>query len=125
MTTSTTRPQPTHQQNEKRDQSLEAALAAVEEQFGASIVTSPNGAATTPPAVIPTGCLALDHALGIGGVPRGRITEVYGPEGVGKTTLALAVLAHAQHSGGTGCSSTPSTRWTSPGRNEPASTPIA
>jgi recombination protein RecA len=102
MTTSTTiRPQPTRQQHQ-RDQSLEAALAAVEEQFGASIVTSPNGAATTPPAVIPTGSLALDHALGVGGLPRGRITEVYGPEGVGKTTLALAVLAHAQHSGGTG-----------------------
>jgi recombination protein RecA len=60
------------------------------------------GCAGTPPAVIPSGSLALDHALGVGGVPRGRISEVYGPEGVGKTTLALSVLAQAQRSGGTG-----------------------
>jgi recombination protein RecA len=52
--------------------------------------------------VIPSGSVALDHALGIGGIPKGRITEVYGPEGVGKTTLALSVLAQAQRAGGTG-----------------------
>jgi recombination protein RecA len=83
------------------DRSLRAALAAVEQQFGPAVVTSPNGEATTPPAVVPTGSTALDHALGVGGVPRGRITEVYGPEGVGKTTLALSVLAQAQRGGGT------------------------
>jgi recombination protein RecA len=55
--------------------------------------------ASTPPAVIPTGSLALDHALGVSGMPRGRISEVYGPEGVGKTTLALSVLAQAQRAG--------------------------
>jgi recombination protein RecA len=82
------------------DRDLQAALATVAQQFG-PIVASPNGAASTPPAVIPTGSVALDHALGIGGIPRGRITEVYGPEGVGKTTLALSVLAHAQQAGGT------------------------
>jgi recombination protein RecA len=81
---------------------LEAALATVARQFGPSIVTSPNGDATRPPAVIPTGSLALDHTLGIGGIPKGRITEIYGPEGVGKTTLALSVLAQAQRSGATG-----------------------
>ncbi len=97
-TTTTIRP-PTHPEHER---ALEAALATVEEQFGTAVVASPNGSANTPPAVIPTSSLALDQALGVGGVPRGRISEVYGPEGVGKTTLALAVLAQAQRSGGTG-----------------------
>lgn len=87
---------------EHPDQGLQIALAAVAQQFGPAILTTPNGTATSPPAVIPTGSLALDHALGVGGLPRGRITEVYGPEGVGKTTLALSVLAQAQRSGGTG-----------------------
>jgi recombination protein RecA len=100
MPTTTTIRDHTHQPD--RDRGLEAALATVAQQFGPSIVTSPNGTVTTPPAVVPTGSLALDHALGIGGLPRGRITEVYGPEGVGKTTLALSVLAQAQRAGGTG-----------------------
>ena len=52
--------------------------------------------------MIPTGSLALDHALGVGGLPQGRITEIYGPEGVGKTTLALSILAQAQRADGTG-----------------------
>jgi recombination protein RecA len=98
MTTTTTIRPPTRPEHER---GLEAALATVAEQFGAAVVTSPNGQASTPPAVIPTGSLALDHALGVGGVPRGRITEVYGPEGSGKTTLALSVLANAQRAGGT------------------------
>jgi recombination protein RecA len=83
------------------DRSLQTALAAIEQQFGPAVVTAPNGGAATPTAVVPTGSTALDHALGVGGVPRGRITEVYGPEGVGKTTLVLSVLAQAQRSGGT------------------------
>jgi recombination protein RecA len=99
MPTTTIRPE---HPNQQRDQGLESALATVTEQFGPSILAHPNGTATTPPAVIPTGSLALDHALGIGGIPKGRITEVYGPEGVGKTTLALSVLAQAQRSGGAG-----------------------
>jgi recombination protein RecA len=97
-TTTTIRP-PTHHQH---DRGLRAALDAVEEQFGAAVVASPNGTASTRPSVIPTGSLALDHALGVGGLPCGRISEVYGPEGVGKTTLALAVLANTQQAGGTG-----------------------
>jgi recombination protein RecA len=84
------------------DQGLQTALAAVAQQFGPAILTTPDGTATSPPAVIPTGSLALDHALGVGGLPRGRITEIYGPEGVGKTTLAQSVLAQAQRAGGTG-----------------------
>jgi recombination protein RecA len=98
MPTTTIRP-PTHHQH---DEGLRAALDAVAQQFGAAVVTSPNGTASTPPAVIPTGSLALDHALRVGGLPRGRVTEVYGPEGVGKTTLALSMLAQAQRAGGTG-----------------------
>jgi recombination protein RecA len=87
---------------DQRDQGLQTALAAIAQQFGPAILTTPNGTATSPPAVIPTGSLALDRALGIGGIPKGRITEVYGPEGVGKTTLALSILAQAQLAGGTG-----------------------
>ncbi len=101
MPTTTIRP-PTHNPRKEHDRSLEAALAAVAEQYGAAVVASPNGTASTPPAVIATGSLALDHALGVGGIPKGRISEVYGPEGVGKTTLALSVLAQAQRAGGTG-----------------------
>jgi recombination protein RecA len=101
-TTATIRP-PTHDHPEQHDHDriLRAALDAVAEQFGPAVVASPNGTASTPPAVVPTGSLSLDHALGIGGIPRGRVTEVYGPEGVGKTTLALSVLAQAQQAGGT------------------------
>jgi recombination protein RecA len=99
MPATTIRPEHPDQQP---DQGLQTALAAVTEQFGPSILTHPNGAATTPPAVIPTGSLTLDQALGVGGLPRGRITEVYGPEGVGKTTIALSVLAQAQRAGGMG-----------------------
>jgi recombination protein RecA len=87
---------------EHPDQGLQIALDSVTQQYGPSIVTTPNGTATTPSAVIPTGSMTLDHALGIGGLPRGRISEVYGPEGVGKTTLALSFLAQAQRAGETG-----------------------
>jgi recombination protein RecA len=97
----TIRPERTRDQQE-RDQGLRRALTTVQQQFGPNILASPNGTATMPPQVIATGSLALDHALGIGGIPRGRITEVYGPEGVGKTTLALSVIAQAQQAGGTG-----------------------
>jgi recombination protein RecA len=87
-------PQPAHD--------LVAALAEVDRHLGPGVVTTPDGS-PPPVAAIPTGSLTLDLALGIGGIPRGRITEVYGPEGAGKTTVALSVIAQAQQRGGTGC----------------------
>jgi recombination protein RecA len=82
---------------------LHAALAEVDRRLGAGIAFNPDPDREPPSAIIPTGSLTLDAALGVGGIPRGRITEVYGPEGTGKTTLALSVIAQAQQAGGTGC----------------------
>jgi recombination protein RecA len=80
---------------------LHAALAEVDQRLGTGVAYQPNS--EPPPAVIPTGSPALDAALGVGGIPRGRISEVYGPEGAGKTTLVLLVIAQAQQAGGTAC----------------------
>ena len=79
---------------------LETALAQIEKQFGKGAVMKLGANVTMQVDAIPTGCLGLDLALGIGGVPRGRIVEVYGPESSGKTTLALQILAEAQKMGG-------------------------
>jgi recombination protein RecA len=85
-----------------RRQALELAIAAIDRQFGkGAIMRLGQGGAIDEIQVIPTGSLALDAALGIGGIPRGRITEIYGPESSGKTTLALHVIAEAQRGGGT------------------------
>ena len=85
-----------------KEKSLEATLAAIEKQFGKGAVMKMDmtnyGEGIE---VIPTGCLTLDVALGIGGLPRGRIVEIYGPESSGKTTVALHVVAEAQKMGGT------------------------
>src|ERR671922_2833798 len=85
----------------ERDKMLGVALDQVERQFGKGAVMRlgehPAGQGI---AVIPTGSLALDLALGVGGIPRGRIVEVYGPEGSGKTTVCLHNLAEAQRHGG-------------------------
>ena len=83
-----------------RDKSLETALAQIERQFGRGSIMRLGDEGRAPMEVIPTGAIALDVALGIGGLPRGRVVEVYGPEGSGKTTLALHALASAQKAGG-------------------------
>ena len=81
---------------------LEMALGQIEKQFGkGSIMKLGEAAAKMHVEVIPTGALALDVALGVGGIPRGRVVEVYGPESSGKTTVALHILAEAQKMGGT------------------------
>ncbi|MBB4685009.1 recombinase RecA [Amycolatopsis jiangsuensis] len=83
-----------------KDKALELALAQIDKQYGKGSVMR-LGEDTRPPiAVIPTGAIALDVALGIGGLPRGRVIEVYGPESSGKTTVALHAVANAQRGGG-------------------------
>jgi len=84
-----------------KDKNLQLAVAAIEKQYGAgSIMRLGDETARVDIPVIPTGALSLDLALGVGGIPRGRITEVYGPESSGKTTLMLSVIANAQRAGG-------------------------
>ena len=83
-----------------RDKSLETALAQIERQFGRGAIMRLGDDTRAPIEVIPTGSIALDVALGIGGFPRGRIVEIYGPESSGKTSLALHAIANAQKAGG-------------------------
>ncbi len=84
----------------EKQKALEIALTQIEKQFGKGSVMKLGDAAKVPVSVIPTGCLELDIALGVGGVPRGRIIEVYGPESSGKTTVALHMVAETQKIGG-------------------------
>lgn len=86
--------------NEERKKALEAAMAQIEKQFGKGAVMKLGEVSTMNVEAIPTGSLSLDIALGIGGVPRGRVVEVFGPESSGKTTVALHVIAEAQKMGG-------------------------
>src|ERR671919_501583 len=83
-----------------REEALELTLAQIEKKHGKGSVMRLGDDARLPIGIIPTGSIALDLALGIGGLPRGRITEIYGPESSGKTTLALHVIAEAQKIGG-------------------------
>jgi len=86
----------------EREKALELAIGQIEKRFGkGSIMKLGESAALLPIEAIPTGSLALDLALGIGGIPRGRITEIFGPEASGKTTLAQHIIAEAQKRGGT------------------------
>ena len=87
--------------NEDKKKLLDQAISQIEKQFGKGSIMKFGENPVTNIEVIPTGCLTLDHALGIGGVPRGRIIEIYGPESSGKTTCALHILAEAQKMGGT------------------------
>ena len=88
-------------QNEEKMKALDAALAQIEKQFGkGSVMKLGNNAGNMNIEAVPTGSLSLDIALGIGGMPRGRIIEIYGPESSGKTTVALHVVAEVQKRGG-------------------------
>ena len=87
-------------QNSEKMKALEAALGQIEKQFGKGSVMKLGDVTAMEVEAIPTGALSLDIALGIGGIPRGRIVEVYGPESSGKTTLALHMIAEAQKLGG-------------------------
>ena len=84
----------------ERQKALETALAQIERQFGKGSVMKMSDRANQIIEVIPTGSIALDIALGIGGLPRGRIVEIYGPESSGKTTLSMHAIANAQKAGG-------------------------
>ncbi|MBS1415903.1 MAG: recombinase RecA [Clostridia bacterium] len=87
--------------NADRKKALESAILQIEKQFGkGAIMKYGEGAALRNIEVIPTGCLALDIALGIGGIPKGRIIEIYGPESSGKTTVSLHIIAELQKQGG-------------------------
>ena len=96
--TRTVRPRTT---GEERDKVLESTTAEIQKRFGqGAVMRFGDGGAAAEVEAIPTGSVALDAALGIGGVPRGRIIEIYGPESSGKTTLSLEILAEAQALGG-------------------------
>ncbi len=86
---------------EERTKAIDLAIAQIERQFGKGAIMKLGEQSSVHIASIPTGTIALDLALGIGGIPRGRITEIYGPESSGKTTLAQHIMAEAQKLGGT------------------------
>ena len=87
--------------NEEKLKALNSTVAMIEKQYGkGAIMKLGDATINTDLEVIPTGCLSLDLALGVGGVPRGRIMEIYGPESSGKTTVALHIIAEAQKQGG-------------------------
>src|SRR5690554_5309506 len=86
--------------DENRKKALSAALSQIERQFGKGAVMRMNDEGRRNVPVISTGSISLDAALGIGGLPRGRVAEIYGPESSGKTTLTLHVIAEAQKAGG-------------------------
>jgi recombination protein RecA len=85
----------------EKDKALELVIGQIEKRFGKGSIMKMGETDLPPIAAIPTGSLALDLALGIGGIPRGRITEIFGPESSGKTTLAQHIIAEAQKRGGT------------------------
>ena len=86
----------------EKQKALEIALSQIEKQFGkGAVMKLGDAAAKISISTIPSGCLELDYALGVGGIPRGRIIEIYGPESSGKTTVALHAVAEAQKLGGT------------------------
>ena len=86
-----------------REKAIDLAVSQIERQFGKGAIMNLGEAGVIKDIpVIPTGSIGLDIALGVGGVPRGRVVEIYGPEASGKTTLALQIVAEAQKQGGMG-----------------------
>src|SRR6202161_4160392 len=86
---------------DERGKAIELAVSQIEKQFGkGSIMRLGSKEAIVPISIIPTGSISLDAALGVGGVPRGRVVEIFGPESSGKTTLTLQIIAEAQKMGG-------------------------
>lgn len=90
----------TNQISEEKRKALNTAISQIEKQFGKGTIMRMDDRAKVEVDIIPTGCLTLDQATGIGGVPRGRVIEVFGPESSGKTTLTLHMIAEAQKKGG-------------------------
>ena len=93
-----------------KQKALDTTLASLKKRFGEGTVMKLGESTRLKVGVIPTGSLSLDLALGVGGVPRGRITEIYGPEASGKTTICQHIIAEAQKMGG----SRPSSTWSTP-----------
>ena len=86
--------------SDEKKKALDAAIAKLEKDFGKGTVMKLGEGSHVAVETVPTGCLSLDLALGLGGVPKGRVIEVYGPESSGKTTLALHAIAEVQKKGG-------------------------
>ena len=96
---------------QQKEKTLDLAISQIEKQFGKGAIMRMGEDTIIKIDGIPTGSISLDAAIGIGGIPRGRITEIYGPESSGKTTLALHVVAQAQKIGGYGLSLTLNMQW--------------
>src|SRR6266513_559771 len=92
---------PDRDDQKERNKALEMAVGQIEKQFGkGSIMRLGQKGGVAPVEVIPTGAISIDYALGIGGMPRGRVVEIFGPESSGKATLALQVIAEVHKTGG-------------------------
>ena len=91
---------PSTQERAEKAKALELTLAQIEKQFGRGSIMKLGQATKSDIPILPTGSLALDRALGVGGIPRGRVVEIYGPESSGKTTLTLSLIAQTQRGGG-------------------------
>src|SRR6266540_3413875 len=86
--------------NSEKQRALDLAIGQIEKQFGKGAIMRWGEGARAPVEAIPTGSLTLDMALGVGGIPRGRVTEIFGPESSGKTTVSLHLITEVQKSGG-------------------------